>query len=107
MTYAAAQHLQSLRRRVDFFSEPKLLKAKAGRGREIMKTNLRAMNVVLAMAAAMISAAITIWLAGEASWLKFAAWTIVFGSLQGWLFLPQNAVGRWRALKLPRLWKRG
>jgi len=41
MTYVAAQYLQSLRRRVDFFSEHKPLKAKAGRGREIMKTNLQ------------------------------------------------------------------
>jgi len=71
-----------------------------------MKTNLRAANVVLAMATAMISAAITILLAGEASWLKFAAWTMIFVSLQGWLFLPQNAAGRWCALKLPRLRKR-
>jgi hypothetical protein len=54
----------------------------------------------------MISAAIMILLAGNASWLKFAAWTIFFAALQSWLFLPQHAAGRWCALKLPRLWKR-
>ena len=71
-----------------------------------MKTNLRAANVVLAMATAMIGAAIMILLAGNANWLKFVGWTIFFASLQSWLFLPQNAAGRWCAVKLPRLWKR-
>lgn len=71
-----------------------------------MKTSLRAMNVVMAIAAAMIGAAIIVLLIGEASWLKFIAWTVFFVSLQSWLFLPQSAAGRWCALKLPRLWKR-
>jgi hypothetical protein len=71
-----------------------------------MKSNLRAMNVVLAIVMAMISAAIITLLAGEANWLKFAAWTMFFVSLQSWLFLPQSPAGRWCALKLPRLWKR-
>ena len=71
-----------------------------------MKTNLRAMNVGLAIATAMIGAALALLLAGEASWLKFAGWTLFFVSLQGWLFLPQSSAGRWCALKLPRLWKR-
>ncbi|MEN3331168.1 MAG: hypothetical protein V7641_533 [Blastocatellia bacterium] len=71
-----------------------------------MKTNRRAMNVGLVIATAMVSAALTLLLAGEASWLKFAAWTIFFVSLQSWLFLPPSSAGRWCALKLPRLWKR-
>jgi hypothetical protein len=71
-----------------------------------MKTSLRAMNVVMAIAAAMIGAVIAVLLIGEASWLKFIAWTVFFVSLQSSLFLPQSVAGRWCALKLPRLWKR-
>jgi len=71
-----------------------------------MKTDLKTRNVVLVMAAAMIGAGITIRLAGQASWLKFAAWTIVYVSLQGWLFLRPGPAGNLGALRLPRLWKR-
>jgi hypothetical protein len=72
----------------------------------MMKTNLRAMNLIAAIATALLGAAITLLLTGEASWLKFVAWTIFFTSLQSGLFLPQTEAGRRCAVRLPRLWKR-
>lgn len=52
-----------------------------------MKSNLKVMKVVAAMAVAMIGAAITLLLAGEANWLKFAGWTIFFAALQNVWFM--------------------
>ena len=72
-----------------------------------MKTNQRAVTVALAIAASMAGAGITLLLTGEAGWLKFAAWTVLFVSMQGWLFLPPSAAGRWCAVRLPRRWRQG
>lgn len=55
--------------------------------------NLKTRNFLLALAAAMIGAGITVLLAGQANWKKFAAWTIAYVSLQGWLFLPLSPAG--------------
>ena len=71
-----------------------------------MKTNLKTTNIVMGMAATLLGAAITTLLIGEASWLKFAAWSIFFASLQSWLFLSPTPAGRWCAVRLPRLRKR-